>query len=89
MRRAPVILVAGIGMFGATGVSLGGSLPGLGPRALRHALSRDLGAIGGLHGAYVVDLTTGRPLFAVNTPKTAEFPRRCRSSIPPRPHCFA
>jgi D-alanyl-D-alanine carboxypeptidase/D-alanyl-D-alanine-endopeptidase (penicillin-binding protein 4) len=42
-------------------------------KALRHALSRDLGKIGGRQGAYVVDLTAHRQLFAVN-PNTGRLP---------------
>jgi serine-type D-Ala-D-Ala carboxypeptidase/endopeptidase (penicillin-binding protein 4) len=42
---------------------------GLGRKALRDALRRDLRRIGGRQGAYVVDLTAHRELFAVNATK--------------------
>ncbi len=45
----------------------------LGPKALSHALTHDLHTIGGLHGAYVVDLTTRRSLFGAN-PGTSLIP---------------
>ncbi|MBV9165271.1 MAG: D-alanyl-D-alanine carboxypeptidase [Solirubrobacterales bacterium] len=63
MRRAAVIVLAGIAALGAPATSLGrGSALGAG--ALRRALAEDLEAVGGAHGAYVVDMTTRRTLFA-------------------------
>ncbi len=79
MRRVLVFLVAGVGLLGAAPAAVAApaameaglgpaaaAQAGLGPKALRHALAHDLGAIGGVHGVYVLDLTTRRQLFAVN-----------------------
>lgn len=68
MRRAAVIVLAGIAALGAPATSLGRS-SGLGGRALRRALTKDLKAVGGVHGAYVVDMKTRRTLFAFEAAK--------------------
>lgn len=82
MGRLLAIFIVGLGMLAApalasaappaTGVlpaTAGAHRARLGRRALRHALRRDLGRIGGRQGAYVVDLTAHRELFAVNPNK--------------------
>ena len=82
MGRLRAILVVCLGMLAAPALAsasqpaIGGSpatavthRAGLGRKALRHALSRDLGKISGRDGAYVVDLTAHRQLFAVNPSK--------------------
>jgi D-alanyl-D-alanine carboxypeptidase/D-alanyl-D-alanine-endopeptidase (penicillin-binding protein 4) len=66
MRRPLAILLVVFGMLGAPEPSLAASQPALGPKTLRHTLTHDLGAIGGLQGAYVFDLNKGRALFARN-----------------------
>lgn len=63
MRRGAVTALVAVATLGVPGTSLG-SGPGLGKRALRAALTKDLESVGGVHGAYVVDLTTKRALFS-------------------------
>jgi D-alanyl-D-alanine carboxypeptidase/D-alanyl-D-alanine-endopeptidase (penicillin-binding protein 4) len=65
MRRLSAVLVATIAVLGATDAAVA-ARSGLGPKALRRALAHDLGAISGLQGAYVFDLSQGRALFARN-----------------------
>lgn len=62
MRKAVVMLLVGSGVLSAPTTALGATA-GLGPRALRTALTTDLSEVDGVHGAYVVDLTGKRPLF--------------------------
>lgn len=62
------MVLAGIAMLLAPGISLGAG-SGLGPRALRRALRKDLQTVGGADGAYVVDLSSGRALFGFNSTK--------------------
>ena len=82
MARLRVILIVGLGMLAAPALAsasppttdgwpatAGAHQAGLSRRALRHALRRDLGKIGGGQGVYVVDLTAHRKLFAVNPNK--------------------
>jgi D-alanyl-D-alanine carboxypeptidase/D-alanyl-D-alanine-endopeptidase (penicillin-binding protein 4) len=73
MRKRLAILAAVIWMPGLPEGAIAASRTALGPQALRHTLARDLAAIGGLHGAYVVDLNTGGALFARN-PGTGRIP---------------
>ncbi len=56
------MLLVGSGVLGAPATVLGAT-GGLGPKALRRALTKDLSEVDGVHGAYVVDLTAKRPLF--------------------------
>lgn len=56
------MLLVGSGVLWAPATALGAT-GGLGPRALRRALTKDLSEVDGVHGAYVVDLTARRPLF--------------------------
>jgi D-alanyl-D-alanine carboxypeptidase/D-alanyl-D-alanine-endopeptidase (penicillin-binding protein 4) len=62
MRKAVVMLLVGIGVLLAPGAALGAAR-GLGPRALKRTLSKDLSEVDGRLGAYVVDLTRKRALF--------------------------
>lgn len=62
MRKAVAMLFVGTAVLWAPATALGGAR-GLGPRALRKTLSKDLSSVDGVHGAYVVDLTTKRVLF--------------------------
>jgi D-alanyl-D-alanine carboxypeptidase/D-alanyl-D-alanine-endopeptidase (penicillin-binding protein 4) len=62
MRKAVAMLLVGIGVLWAPATALG-TAGGLGPRALKRALTKDLSEVDGVHGADVVDLTSKRMLF--------------------------
>ncbi len=62
MRKAVAMLLVGSGVLWAPATAPGAT-GGLGPQALRRALTKDLSEVDGVHGAYVVDLTAKRPLF--------------------------
>jgi D-alanyl-D-alanine carboxypeptidase/D-alanyl-D-alanine-endopeptidase (penicillin-binding protein 4) len=63
MRRAASILFAGIAMLLTAGVARAAPAPARGAHALRRILTEQLARTGGVHGAYVVDLTSGQTLF--------------------------
>ena len=58
------MLVAGITMLLTAGVAGAAPSPARGPHPLRHILTKDLGAVGGVHGAYVVDLSSRQALLS-------------------------
>ena len=63
MRRAAAILFAGIAMLLTAGAARAAPSPARGAHALRRILTEDLAHAGGVHGAYVVDLTSRQTLF--------------------------